>query len=107
MVPSSFRSYSAVVLFRSRSNLKSSLALSYHVPRYFVFFKGMTATAPLGMVAHDEKRIPARDNNMMEIVFPVFIMLVLLFCCLSTAYHSRSLRMVSECRSRSIYCALL
>src|SRR5690554_8133801 len=76
MVPSSSRSYSAVVLFRSRSNLKSSRAISYHLPRYFALLKGVTATAPLGMVAHDEKRIPDSVNNMMEIVFPVFIMMV-------------------------------
>src|SRR5690554_854437 len=76
MVPSSSRSYSAVVLFRSRSNLKSSRAISYHLPRYSALLKGVTATAPLGMVAHDEKRMPVRANNMMEIVFPVFIMRV-------------------------------
>src|SRR5690554_4741902 len=57
MLPSSFKLYSAVVLFRFRSNLKSLRAISYQRPRYFSFSKGLNAVAPLGMVAHEKNPV--------------------------------------------------
>src|SRR5690554_454612 len=60
MLPSSFKLYSAVVLSRFRSNLKSFRAISNQRPRYLSLSKGLTAVAPLGMEAHENNPVIRR-----------------------------------------------
>src|SRR5690554_4708574 len=75
IVPSGFKEYSAVVLFKSFSYLKSILAISYHFPRYLDLSNGVTAVIPSGIVEQENNPNIMAVNVIVSTNVFVFIIL--------------------------------